>query len=217
MPSPTLPSASSAHSSLRTDSNNSATGTPATGVTTVRLPRSRYVVFAAITVVGCAVDLATKSWAFDRLGSQTGKAIWIVPDILSLETSLNRGALFGIGQAHTTVFAGLSVVAGMFIVYWLFIARAAYDGLLTAALGSVSGGILGNLYDRLGFPGLTWRFPVEDRGERVFAVRDWIHFQIYDVFDWPVFNIADCLLVCGAGLLLVRVFRPYGGEPGESA
>jgi signal peptidase II len=85
---------------------------------------------------------------------------------------------------------------------------AARDTWLTVALACIMAGILGNLYDRLGLPGLTWQIATNEHaiGDSVFAVRDWIHFQ-YKRFDWPVFNIADSLLVCGAGMLLRETLR----------
>ncbi len=76
------------------------------------------------------------------------------------------------------------------------------------ALGFILGGIFGNLYDRLGFPGLVWpQYPNDPRaGQPVFAVRDWLHFEIQRIqFDWPVFNIADSLLVVGAAMLFWHV------------
>jgi lipoprotein signal peptidase len=59
---------------------------------------------------------------------------------------------------------------------------------LCAALGLILAGTLGNLYDRLVFNG----------------VRDFLHWDYF--YDWPVFNVADCCLVCGAGLLLLQAF-----------
>jgi signal peptidase II len=187
------------------------------------VPRSRLLVFLAIAGFGCAADLATKHWIFQRLGYPPRETIWIVHDVLSLETSLNEGALFGVGQGFTFLFAALSLMAGLWIVYWLFGRGAARDPWLTVALAAIMAGILGNLYDRLGLPGLTWQFatPTHDLGDPVFAVRDWIHFQ-YKSFDWPVFNIADSLLVCGAGLLLRETFRKEqrsaqpAGEPART-
>jgi signal peptidase II len=120
---------------------------------------------------------------------------------------LNEGALFGLGQGMTFVFAGLSVFAALGILYWLFARGAARDWFLTISLAAIMGGIFGNLYDRLGLPKLVWDDP--DRiGEPVYAVRDWLHFRIDRAdgsvfFDWPVFNIADCLLVCGSILLVL--------------
>jgi signal peptidase II len=65
-------------------------------------------------------------------------------------------------------------------------------------------GIFGNLHDRLGLAGLKWPMStaVHHAGDPVYAVRDWLHFEIRSIgFDWPVFNIADSLLVCGALML----------------
>ncbi len=170
------------------------------------VPKSRYVLFLAIVTVGVAVDLGTKHWAFSRLGAPgpDARAMRVLDDVLRLETSLNEGALFGMGQGGSFWFAGLSCVAAVGICYWLFVGGAARDLWLTVALASVMAGIGGNLYDRLGLPGLTWNYPVDRIGEPVYAVRDWIHFQIEGLIDWPIFNVADMLLVCGATLLAVH-------------
>jgi signal peptidase II len=77
---------------------------------------------------------------------------------------------------------------------------------LLIALGLVVGGIIGNLYDRLGVPGLTWHAPLDRVGQPVLAVRDWIHVTLPGVIDWPIFNLADSWLVIGAGMLLVSSF-----------
>jgi signal peptidase II len=181
------------------------------------VPTSRYVAFLLIAVLGCALDLWTKHWMFADLGMPGQKAPWvIVPGYLNFATSLNEGALFGIGQGKVALFAGLSVVAAIGVVYWLFVAGAATDRLLTIALSCIMAGIFGNLYDRLGMHGLEWSAGYLDHapGDPVFAVRDWIHFFILDaqgnmVFNWPVFNIADTLLVCGAILLVIHaIFTP---------
>jgi lipoprotein signal peptidase len=39
----------------------------------------------------------------------------------------------------------------------------------------------------------------------VYAVRDWLNFQL---INWPIFNLADSFLVCGAALLIWHAFRP---------
>ena len=89
--------------------------------------------------------------------------MWLWDNVFGLTTSLNEGALFGIGQGRVALFAALSIVALIGILYWLFVAGAAEDLLLTVALGPVTAGILGNLYDRLGLPGLI------SEGEPVYA------------------------------------------------
>jgi signal peptidase II len=173
------------------------------------VPTRRYLLFGGIAALGCTVDLLTKRWIFDSLGMPHRRpSIWLVDEIFGFTTSLNEGALFGIGQGQGLLFSGLSVVAVVGICYWLFVAKAAHDRLLTIALGSVSGGIFGNLYDRLGLPGLKWQVDsVHQTGETVYAVRDWLHFKIDHVIDWPIFNVADSLLVCGAALLVWHAMR----------
>jgi signal peptidase II len=94
------------------------------------------------------------------------------------------------------LFAALSVGAAVGIFVWLFAAGAARDWLLTVALALVTAGIFGNLYDRLGLPGLVW-----NNGQPVHAVRDFILMMI-GPWHWPTYNLADSSLVCGAALLV---------------
>jgi signal peptidase II len=182
------------------------------------VPPSRYLVFLTIALVGFALDVWTKSWIFQRLsvplveGGHTSPPIWLIEGVFGFETNLNEGALFGFGQGKVLVFAGLSFVAALGVLCWLFVGRAAHDLHLTIALGFVFSGILGNLYDRIGLHGLTWGVGVRghDAGDRVYAVRDWLHFKIDAIgFDWPIFNLADSCLVCGAILLIWHAFRRH--------
>jgi lipoprotein signal peptidase len=113
---------------------------------------------------------------------------------------VNQGALFGLGNGHkeiaNAVFAGISIVAALAILYWGTRRATGRDGVLSIALGLILAGTLGNLYDRLVFGG----------------VRDFLYFYW---IEWPVFNVADCCLVCGAFLLLVQAFwvRPATEQP----
>lgn len=170
----------------------------------------RAALFGVLAAGGCLADLATKRWIFGRLGMPDAgrESWWLLDEVFGFTTSLNEGALFGMGQGQGPLFSGLSIAAAIGILYWLFVAGAAQDRLLTVALGLVTGGILGNLYDRLGFSGLHWdEHAIHQRGERVYAVRDWLHFKIDGLIDWPIFNIADSLLVCGAVLLVWHAIR----------
>ncbi len=190
------------------------------------VPRERYIVFATIVVVGCGLDLWTKSWIFGRLGcprieqGTPTPPIWLFNEIFGFETSLNEGALFGIGQGQVALFALLSIVAAVGIAVWLFVGKAAVSGLLNCALACVMAGIFGNLYDRLGLPGLTWAAGTKGHtaGQAVYAVRDWLHFKIDAIgFDYPIFNIADSLLVSGAILLAWHALRQPEGVASSEA
>lgn len=170
------------------------------------VPVSRYVLFFTLAIVGCGIDLWSKSAVFAWLGMPgQNRFYWFVEPYVGFQTSLNEGALFGLGQGYTSVFAVFSVVAALGILYWLFIAKAAHDAILTTALGLITGGIFGNLYDRLGI----WGQP---------AVRDFILFRYNDQYVWPNFNIADALLVCGAILMLWHsVFASTASKSDEAS
>ena len=190
------------------------------------VPTSRYLVFFFLAICGCLLDLVTKSWIFGRLGMPTEKPVWwFWEDVFGLQTSLNEGALFGLGQGQVILFSVMSVVAAIGICVWLFVARAARQWLVTVACGLITAGIFGNLYDRLGLPGLHWNYPnppLHEVGEPVFAVRDWILVMIGS-WPWPTFNLADSMLVAGAGLIIIHVIwfdspqEKKGEKPAESA
>src|SRR5438270_7571152 len=119
---------------------------------------------------------------------------------------VNDGALFGVGQGHDIyangLFAVVSVTAAIAIAVWSRGQKVAEDRWLCVSLGLILAGTLGNLFDRVVFGG----------------VRDFLYFYW---FEWPVFNVADCFLVCGAGLLLLQAFTAPAKEtqssPGNSA
>ncbi|MCG8451348.1 MAG: signal peptidase II [Pirellulales bacterium] len=173
---------------------------------------SRVALFFALALFGCVVDLWTKHWVFSRDDMFHGSEWWLWEGHVGIQKSLNEGALFGLGQGRVWLFALFSFAALIAIPVWLFRYRGAEDRWLTIALGCVTGGILGNLYDRLGLPGMHWgRFDPRRVDEPVYAVRDWILWQWDAQWVWPNFNIADALLVCGAGLLLVQsLFFSHG-------
>jgi signal peptidase II len=152
-----------------------------------------------------------------------GEPRWIWQGHAGFQLSLNEGALFGMGQGKVWIFAICATAAAIAIPVWLFVFGAARDRGLTVALGCILGGVLGNLYDRLGLPGLDWAQWDPQRSGTVHAVRDFIliarRWPPEGQFDvWPNFNIADALLVCGAiALFLLSWRRPAGGTVTQSA
>ncbi|MFM7205420.1 MAG: signal peptidase II [Planctomycetaceae bacterium] len=173
--------------------------------------------FLAIAAAAAAVDLISKRWIFSTLGMPgTSPPIQLVPGVLVLETSLNEGALFGMGQGMGVIFATVSVAAIAGIVALVSRPSTREDRWVLVALGMIVGGIIGNLFDRLGLAGLTWPAATGREGQAVLAVRDWIHFTIPRLLDWPIFNFADSWLVIGAAMLLISSFfdtRPLDEEP----
>jgi len=183
----------------------------------------RVALFAAIAAAGCAADLTTKKYMFDWLGMPGQRPVWWVwPGVFGFQTSLNEGAVFGLAQGWVHLFGLLGLIAAGVVLYWMLWGGGAKDWLQAIALGLAMAGILGNLYDRLGLPGLRWHglCPPERVGQPVYAVRDWILVMI-GRFHWPNFNLADTFLVTAAGVFLLYLWRqgrtlPAASHPPES-
>ncbi|TWU26384.1 Lipoprotein signal peptidase [Novipirellula galeiformis] len=168
------------------------------------VPKNRVWVFLGLALTGAIADLWSKQAIFAWRGLPGQKDIWwVVEGYFGIETAVNLGAVFGIGQGQGLIFAGLSIVAGVGILAWLFWFRAAYSMWLTVALGLIGGGIIGNLYDRLG---MWWQPGYPEAWKS--GVRDWVLWQASNQWRWPNFNIADSLLVVGACMLMYQSFFP---------
>jgi signal peptidase II len=169
----------------------------------------RILLFIVIVGIGVAADLETKSRVFQAIGMpgtyrfneepELSGIYWLWKDVLGFQTSLNQGALFGMGQGQ--IF-WLTLISFIFLIGILIgIIHSAWQSrFLIVTLGLIVAGIIGNLYDRLGLHGLRW-----DNNEPVYAVRDWILVMLGS-YPWPNFNIADSMLVCGAFLLAFYSF-----------
>ncbi len=161
----------------------------------------RWLAYIVIAIGGTAVDLWTKQAVFSARGLPGEMPPWwLIEPYVGIETAVNPGALFGMGAGWGKLFAVLSILAAVAIVVWLSKFQAVKSWWLVIALGCVTGGIFGNLYDRLGM----WNPPI-GRPEWQSGVRDWILFR-YETYTWPNFNIADSLLVCGAIMLALHSF-----------
>lgn len=130
------------------------------------------------------LDQLTKWWAVGALdGGRTIDLFWT----LRLRLVENTGAAFSTGEGLGPLI-GLLVV-GVVVLLVRMGARTA-DPAARLTVGAVVGGAVGNLVDRA--------FRSED-GLMGGAVIDFIDLQW-----WPVFNIADSVVVLGAVLILWR-------------
>jgi len=173
----------------------------------------RFTLFLIVAAIGLILDLATKHWIFAKLGEPGAQGVWwIIPRVFGFQTSLNQGALFGIGQGQIPLFVAFSIVALVGVVFWVWhdLSKSVF---LATTLGLITAGILGNLWDRVGLHGMkwtqfdvdVWSCPPEVVGKPVYAVRDWILVMLGN-YPWPNFNIADSCLVCGAILIGIYAF-----------
>jgi signal peptidase II len=160
--------------------------------------------FAVVAVVAFLLDLISKVVVVAELPEEPGRSLRILDGALYLQQVRNSGAAFSLGTGYTVILTGVAVVVAVVIV------RAAKRMRSTGwavALGLVLGGALGNLVDRL------FRYPGPGRG----WVVDWISLFGPDGQHWPIFNLADSAIVCGALLAAVLAVRgvDLGGRSGR--
>jgi signal peptidase II len=164
-----------------------------------KVPAAQALIFALVAGAGCFLDLWTKRQVFAWRGMPGEQPIWwLWPHFVGIETSLNHGGLFGMGQNQVHLFAAFSVIALVGVIGWFAFGGAARDRAMTVVLACITAGILGNLYDRLGIWSIAAGHP-----DTIHAVRDWIRLSYYS-YVWPNFNVADSLLVCSAAFLCCR-------------
>ena len=157
-------------------------------------------IFLMVTLLGAAADLLTKHYAFAMLSRRPARSAEVIPGLLWLTLSTNRGIVFGI-QVPGVLILTATLVA-LAIVAFLFATSPSRSWALHSGLAMVLAGSVGNAYDRLfarvWLPGETV--------PRVHEVRDFIDVDL-QFMRWPVFNVADVLLVVGVSVILIHMMR----------
>ncbi len=154
-----------------------------------RPARRRVLLFAVVAAVALAADAVSKALVVARLGDDHAP-VRILGGLIYLDETRNSGAAFSVGTGFTIV---LTVVAlAVVLVILRFAGRMRSVGW-AIALGLILGGALGNLADRI------FRAPGIGRGHVV----DWISVFGPEGAHWPIFNLADSAIVCGAILAAI--------------
>lgn len=165
-----------------------------------RVDRPRRIgVFAAVAVLVVALDVISKVLVVANL--RPDEWVRVLGGTFYLGLARNSGAAFSMGTGFTVI---LSVVAlGVVAVIVRAASRLRSVGW-AVALGLVLGGAVGNLADRV------FRSPGVFRGR----VIDWISVFGPRGEHWPIFNLADSAIVCGA--ILAAILTLFGiGLAGE--
>lgn len=172
-------------------------------------------IFWIVSLISLVADQASKIWARASLptyghGSGPGGTCIVPDDIIThhcggravevingfweWRLSMNPGSAFGLfgslGPSFTRVFLsviGVAAVAGMVVM----LKKSRTDQrVLHWALALVAGGAVGNLIDRIYYS----------------VVTDFVLWK-YKTHEWPVFNIADVVLVVGVGLMFIDISK----------
>ena len=152
---------------------------------TIPLPlRPKYLILGAIFPVIMALDLVTKRWALEALAFERSE---VLGGLVPLTLAFNKGAAFGIrlGDDSRWFFVPVTIVA-LGLLAMLFRQAADRDFLRIVSISLVVSGAIGNLYDRV-----RW-----SRG-----VIDFIGPIDLGLWNFPIFNVADMAITCGAVLL----------------
>lgn len=154
--------------------------------------RARWPLLIGVAAFVYTADQLSKWWAVDTLDTR----IIDVVGSLRFRLALNHGAAFSLSQGRGPL---ISVLALVVVAILLRTGRQATRPLAAVALGMVVGGAIGNLSDR------AFR---EGEGFLGGGVVDFIDLQW-----WPIFNVADMGVVCGAILLVILSWREPDPAP----
>ena len=143
------------------------------------------VIDALITAVLLAADQFTKHLAVVHLKDQP--AYVIIDGVLELQYLENRGSAFGMLQNQKVfiLFVGIVFLA-VLLFFLLKLPEQKKFRIVHVLLAVIIAGGIGNMIDRVFRDG---------------NVIDFLHFEFFPSF--PVFNVADCAIVVGAGLLIL--------------
>ena len=142
--------------------------------------RLRLLLAVAGLVLG--LDVVTKVLAVKLL--VPGQPVEIIGDTVTWTLVRNSGAAFSMATGYTWV---LTLVATGVVLGIIWMGRRLVSLWWALGLGMILGGAVGNLVDRF------FRAPGPLRGHVV---------DFLSVGWWPVFNVADSAVVCGAVLLV---------------
>ena len=148
--------------------------------------RSKVAIFGLTFPLIMVLDLITKRWALDALGARSSE---LFGGLVPLTLAYNKGAAFGVrlGEDSRWFFVPVTIIA-LVLLGVLFKQATTRDFLRVSSISLVVSGAVGNLWDRV-----RW-----DRG-----VVDFIGPIDLGFWDFPIFNVADMAITCGAVLLAI--------------
>jgi signal peptidase II len=167
----------------------------------LRTPNRRIALIAAAVV---ALDQLTKQIVL-RFLPHPGQERVVIEGFFRLVHWRNTGAAWSLFRGNNGLLAGVALIA----LLVLFLSRHHFDSrtlLSQIAFGLISGGIVGNLIDRL----------------RVGHVVDFIYFYLQQrggtEIGFPAFNVADSAICTGVGLVfLITWWSERKAKPAEAA
>lgn len=156
-----------------------------------------YILAVVTAIVVFVADQFTKVFVSNNF--EMAKSYEFLPGLLDITYIHNDGAAWGMLGGYTWLLLSITLVV-MLAVIALLLKWGLRDKLtFWSAMLILSGG-LGNMIDRI------------FRGGNVI---DFLHFEFWPTF--PVFNVADCAIVVGAGLIMLSLFKSIIDEQNQKS
>ncbi|MEI8186540.1 MAG: signal peptidase II [Chlorobiaceae bacterium] len=148
--------------------------------------------FFTLILLVVTVDQLTKKIAINVL-RDAAQSITIIPDLLSLTYTENKGVAFGMEFASPLVLLLLTGLITVVVLLYVILSKNRTT-LFLLPFALIVGGGAGNMIDRV----------------MIGRVVDFIYFNLYhgNVFGtylslWPIFNVADSAITIGACMLIL--------------
>ncbi|MDO4742583.1 MAG: signal peptidase II [bacterium] len=150
-----------------------------------------YVFAVIVAVIIFAVDQLSKYLITQNF--ILGESIPVINGVLNFTYINNMGAAFGIMKNQTWLLLAVTVVVTV-ICFCILIKKTYRSKIVFWGILLIISGGLGNIVDR------------------VFRNGNVVDFLELDFIRFPVFNVADCAIVVGAGLLILYFIVDFIGE-----
>ena len=139
-----------------------------------------WIIIIAASVI---LDQVTKTIVMNTM--ELYQTIPVIEDVFSFTYIHNYGAAWGLFSNHRWVFIILTAVALVIMPILLYKYRKVHF-LFSFSLSLIIGGAIGNMIDRIGLGYV-------------------VDFLQATFIDFPVFNIADVCVVCGAIMMFIYI------------
>lgn len=141
-----------------------------------------YILAVLTGVIVLALDQFTKYFIISNF--EIGGTADLIDGLIDIIYINNKGGAWGILQGYTWALLAITALL-MIICFTLLIKLGKRNKLVFWAMTLILFGGIGNMIDRI------------FRGGNVI---DFLHFEFWP--DFPIFNVADCAVVVGGGLLI---------------
>jgi len=174
----------------------------------VKEVKHKWILLAAVTVVGFLIDIGTKYLAVTKL--EMGRPVNVIGEYLQWVLVYNTGAVFGtrptnlVPWMQPNVFLSIFMLCAIAFLILYYRALKKNEVMMHVGLMLVLPGAFGNLYDRA------------IHGQR--GVVDFIRMGFPPNNYWFIYNVADIFVTAGVAVMLLNfVLEAFAKKPAVEA